>query len=236
MAGMEKKNDRCPGERLPTGAVKTEIISYVLSRNGAVPVSDLIKHLRDKYGIKNKKNIANHLDELKDIYLEKIGPSLNGKENQWDITKIYHLININNDYRDILLMCDKSFNIILEVNEIDVEDKEYRDIKRMLMHSVHFFKMFLDSNSIELKLKTYNYFLEIIIKNHHPELLDATEDQQKFTFDTHWYYFLFELAYELDVFNGTVKDEEKRFMEKLNLYFKFYKPVNNLAPFIMFSE
>lgn len=235
MVQIEKKEDRSPGDRLPIGKVKTEIILYVLCKNDTVLVTDLIKHLREKYGIRNKKNINNHLKELKDKYIEKIEPERNGFENRWNITKIEHLRNINQDYGDISLKNEKSYNIILKENEIDIEDKHHHDIKAMLRLSAQFFFMLLNSNNILLKSNTYNYFLEIIIKKHHPELADATEEQQRFAFDTHWHYMLFELAYELDVYNGYAKDEEKRFMENLNLYFKFYKPTNNLVPFIMYS-
>ena len=75
MVQVEKKEDRNPGDRLPIGEAKSEIISYILSKNDAVSVTDIITHLREKYGIKNKKNIRNHLNELKNNNcIEKIDP------------------------------------------------------------------------------------------------------------------------------------------------------------------
>lgn len=238
MVQLEKKEGRSRGDRLPIGTVKTEIISYILSRNDAVPFTDLKKHLKDKWGIRNSKNINNHLNDLKDVYIGKIKPDGKGFENTWDITKSHHLISIREDYKDILLMCDKSINIILHENEIEEEDIEYNEIKEMLRLSTSFFYMFLNSDSQWLKSNTYRYFNEIIIKKHHPELLDATENQQRFAFDTHWHYFLFELCYELDVYNGYIKkklqNEDKEFLEKiLNMKYKFYKPIDNIVPFIM---
>jgi hypothetical protein len=95
VARVEKKENRNPGESLPIGKVKAEIILYILSKNGAVPVTDLIKHLKEKYGIRNKKNINKHLDDLENDYcIDKIDPIRDGFENKWDITKREHLRNI----------------------------------------------------------------------------------------------------------------------------------------------
>ena len=95
MARVEKKENRTQGESLPIGKAKAEIILYILSKNGAVPVTDLIKHLKEKYGIRNKKNINKHLDDLENDYcIDKIDPIRDGFENKWDITKREHLRNI----------------------------------------------------------------------------------------------------------------------------------------------
>ncbi len=120
MARVEKKENRNPGESLPIGKVKAEIILYILSKNGAVPVTDLIKHLKEKYGIRNKKNINKHLDDLENNHcIEKIDPIRDGFENKWDITKREHLRNIKkktekeNCFKEIKLNAyEKAVNII----------------------------------------------------------------------------------------------------------------------------
>jgi len=120
VARVEKKENRNPGESLPIGKVKAEIILYILSKNGAVPVTDLVKHLKEKYGIRNKKNINKHLDDLENYYcIEKIDPIRDGFENKWDITKREHLRNIKkkteneNCFKEIKLNAyEKAVNII----------------------------------------------------------------------------------------------------------------------------
>lgn len=119
MVRVEKKEYRNPGESLPIGKVKAEIILYILSKNGAVPVTDLIKHLKEKYGIRNKKNIRKHLEDLEnDHCIEKIDPIRDGFENKWDITKREHLKNIKektekeNCFREIKLNTyEKAVNV-----------------------------------------------------------------------------------------------------------------------------
>jgi hypothetical protein len=116
MVQVEKKEDRSPGDRLPIGEVKSEIISYILSKNDAVSATDLKTHLREKYGIRNKKNIDNHLNGLEDDNcIEKIKPPRDGFENKWDITKIENLKNIMSLFPEIRLnKYEKSVNIVIK--------------------------------------------------------------------------------------------------------------------------
>jgi hypothetical protein len=119
MVIVEKKENRTHGDRLPIGEVKAGIISYILSKDDAVPASDLFKYLGEKYGIRNKKNIRNHLEDLKnDHCIEKIDPVRDGFENKWNITKREHLKNIKkkteteNCFKEIKLSTyEKAVNI-----------------------------------------------------------------------------------------------------------------------------
>jgi len=148
MVQVEKKEDRSPGDHLRIGEVKAEIISYILSKNDAVPVTDIIKHLREKYGIKNKKNISNHLNELKDNNcIEKTDPLRNGFESKWNITKIENLKNIMSIFPEIQLnKYEKSVNIVLKKFDFTVVPMIAKKAFVQLALSVSFFNKCLDTD------------------------------------------------------------------------------------------
>ncbi len=148
MVQVEKKEDRNPGDRLPIGEAKSEIISYILSKNDAVSVTDIITHLREKYGIKNKKNIRNHLNELKNNNcIEKIDPMRDGFENKWNITKIDNLKNIMSLFPEIQLnKYEKSVNIALKDFDFIAVPMIAKKAFVQLSLSVSFFNKCLDTD------------------------------------------------------------------------------------------
>jgi len=148
MVQVEKKEDRSPGDHLPIGKVKSEIISYILSKNDAVPATDLIKHLREKYGIRNKKNINNHLNELKaNNCIEKIDPLRDGFENKWNITKIKTLKNIMSLFPEIRLnKYEKTVNIVLKKFNFAIVPVREKKAFVQLSLSISFFEKCLDTD------------------------------------------------------------------------------------------
>lgn len=108
-----KKVTRSRGEHLKKDIVKTEIIGYILSKDGIVPGPDIIKHLRKKFNIVDEKNIRIHLKDLQNQHsIEKI-PHEPGLENKWKIEKVENLRSIQKHYPDIQLnKYDKSLDII----------------------------------------------------------------------------------------------------------------------------
>jgi len=121
MAGNEKTPKRSRGEHLKKNEVKTEIISYVLSKNDVVPSPNIIKHLLHKLNILDEKNIRNHLIDLQEQHcIEKI-QGKPGFENKWEIKKIESLQNIQEHYSKIELnKYEKSLMIVLQKNGYDI--------------------------------------------------------------------------------------------------------------------
>lgn len=148
MIQVEKKEDRSPGDRLPIGKVKSEIISYILSNNEAVSVTDLKTHLREKYGIRNNKNIKNHLNGLKDNNcIEKIDPLRDGFDNKWDIEKIENLKNIMSLFGEIKLnKYEKSVNIVLKKFNFTAGSMHAKKAFVQLSLSISFFNRCMDTD------------------------------------------------------------------------------------------
>ncbi|MDQ1253052.1 MAG: hypothetical protein QG646_2197 [Euryarchaeota archaeon] len=160
MVQVEKKEDRSPGDRLPIGKVKSEIISYILSKNEAVSVTDLKTHLREKYGIRNKKNIDNHLNGLEDDNcIEKIKPPRDGFENKWDITKIENLKNIMSLFSEIRLnKYEKSVNIVLKKFNFAAGSMRTKKAFVQLSLSASFFGKCLDTDIETLRARASKFY------------------------------------------------------------------------------
>lgn len=176
MVLSEKKEDRNPGDRLPIGEAKAEIIKYILSQNEAVPTTKIKKRLKDKYGIRNKKNIDNHLIDLKgDKCIEKIDPLRNGLENRWNITKKEHLRSIwkkileannkedNNKEKDPfkkikLNKYEKSIKIVLGGFGYDTQSSDYTYRFIQLYMSPSFFNECLKTDLETLISRAWNIF------------------------------------------------------------------------------
>jgi hypothetical protein len=170
MVLSEKKEDRNPGDRLPIGEAKAEIIKYILSQNEAVLTTEIKKYLKERYGIRNKKNIDNHLIDLKgDKCIEKIDPIKNGLENRWDITKKEHLKNIwgkiledkkeENPFKKINLnKHEKSIQIVLEEFGYDTKSRDYNYRFIQLYMSPSFFNECLKTDIETLISRAWNIF------------------------------------------------------------------------------
>jgi hypothetical protein len=65
MEEIDEKEKRSPGDHLPPGVVQADIIMYILSQNEAVPATKIRDHLKNKYVIRDRKNIKRHYDILK---------------------------------------------------------------------------------------------------------------------------------------------------------------------------
>lgn len=145
MVLSEKKEYRNSGDRLPIGEAKAEIIKYILSKNGAVSTRKIKDHLKDKYGIRNKKNIDNHLIDLKgDKCIEKIDPVKNGYDNSWDITKKENLKSI--------------WEKILEANNKEDNNKEEDPFEKINLNKYEkSIKIVLGEFGYDTKSRDYNY-------------------------------------------------------------------------------
>jgi len=140
MSEDEKINKpRRPGERLKSDEAKIEIIEYILSRNNAITGPDIRNHLREKFRMKDRKNIEDHLKELqKKRCIEKF--ERNGFENRWDITKIKTLKSIKDNHSDMQLnKYEKSKMIILYESGYDIRTPEGLKIYIQLLLSKSFF-------------------------------------------------------------------------------------------------
>jgi hypothetical protein len=98
----EKRTKRHPGDRLPIGKVKNEIIKYILSQPGAVSGPDLKEYLRINFKLTDERNIRKHLKDLLNYRciekFEKVG-----YDNKWNITRIKSLQNIREHFAEIQL-------------------------------------------------------------------------------------------------------------------------------------
>jgi len=158
---MEKKEKtkRGQGKHLPRGVVKAEIIQYILSIDGAVPGPDIRRHLREKpeIGIREKKNIKDHLERLGPEYhcIEKIPFEKEGYENKWDIKKIKNLQSIKNHFSEIQLnRYQKTLVIILRESGLSLALFKGFYYYILLLISTSFF-----DKCIELGIKKLYYRL-----------------------------------------------------------------------------
>lgn len=100
--GMSERIKRSQGQHYKKNEIKIEIIKYILSKNDAVPGSEIRDHLKEKYGIVNKRNIKDHLEKLnKDHCIEKFDLVADDFGNKWDITKFENLKKIKTHYPEI---------------------------------------------------------------------------------------------------------------------------------------
>jgi hypothetical protein len=141
----KEKPKRPPGARLGRGIAKTEIIRYVINKNNPVTESDIKKHLREKYNIRDPNNIEDHLKKLKTKYncLEQIQPLRNGLDSYWIIEKIENLQN------------EKSLDIIVKERLFDTRSRIAPRFRDMLSLSDSFFEMCLTTD-FEVLTETAN--------------------------------------------------------------------------------
>lgn len=145
----KEKPKRPPGARLGKGVAKTEIIRYVINKNKEVKESDIKKHLREKYNIRDPNNIEDHLKKLKTKYncLEQIQPRRNGFDSHWIIRKIENLQNIRNHFPEIPLKdYEKSLDIIVKERLFDTRSRIAPRFRDMLSLSDSFFEMCLTTD------------------------------------------------------------------------------------------
>jgi len=134
MVKVEKKEKRNQGDHLPPGAVQADIIKYVLSKINDVPEPDIRRYLKDKHGIRDKKNIKRHLNLLKtNGCIEIVSKGGGEDENIWDITNVENLKNVNERvkeekikekgcYKEIdLKKYEKTLNVILKESGSDIK-------------------------------------------------------------------------------------------------------------------
>jgi Fe2+ or Zn2+ uptake regulation protein len=155
----EKTNKtRRPGERLKSNEVKIEIIEYIISRNNVITGPDIRNHLREKFRMKDRKNIEDHLKELqKKRCIEKF--EKNGFENRWDITKIEHLKNIKENFINIQLnKYEKAINILLQKNGYRVTDLGGFFAYIWLLLSDSFFNTCLDTSISTLISRSFTIY------------------------------------------------------------------------------
>lgn len=159
---------RKQGDRLKQSETKSNIIKYILEKQGPVGEPEIRKYLEEEYEIKDQGRINRHLHELKnEDYIELITPTKTGLRNQWDITKIEHLKNIkrrikeDNCFKKIKLdKYEKSINIIIQEFGYDTKSPQYINCFIRLYKSPSFFNSCLEIGVkllISHALKMYRY-------------------------------------------------------------------------------
>jgi hypothetical protein len=118
-AGEIKKGKKGKGEHFKQLVVKTAIIQFILDYNKdekilkPVPESEIIKELKQRFGLKDRKNLKNHLSGLHSKNFLCIEQIKTGTEDLWDITKIESVKNIHANFKEIRLNeYDKSLDIV----------------------------------------------------------------------------------------------------------------------------
>jgi len=142
-------NKRCQGQHYKKNEIKIAIIEYILSNKGEVSGSDIRKHLKEKYGIVDRKNIEDHLKKLKSEYhfIEKIKPPIDGFENKWVINKIRNLKNIDTEFPTIQLKdFTKAKAILINENFPDIQPRLYKKYFIYISLVPSLFNVFLNSD------------------------------------------------------------------------------------------
>jgi hypothetical protein len=178
MEEIDKKEKRSQGDHLPPGVVQADIIMYILSQNEAVPATKIRDHLKNKYVIRDRKNIKRHYGILKRDGCIKIVSKGGGEDsNIWDITKTEHLRSITKKIKEEkikekkneeeacfknieLNKYEKSINIIIRDFGYDKKSPEYTICFILIYNSPSFFDMCLETDIkllISKALKMYCY-------------------------------------------------------------------------------
>jgi hypothetical protein len=158
MVKVEKKEKRNQGDHLPPGAVQADIIKYVLSKINDVPEPDIRIYLKDKHGIRDKKNIKRHLNLLKtNGCIEIVSKGGGEDENIWDITNVENLKNVTERvkeekikekgcYKEIdLKKYEKTLNVILKESGYDTKSLVGLRFYIQLSLSQSFFDICIDN-------------------------------------------------------------------------------------------
>ncbi|HOW14327.1 hypothetical protein [Methanosarcina sp.] len=153
---------RKQGDRLKQSETKSNIIKYILGKQGPVSEPEIRKHLGEKYGIKDQGRINRHLHELKKVEcIELIPPIKTGLSNKWDITKTEHLENIQIKFEDIKLNeFEKSLIVILRESNLDIDrDLDGLECFFELLLSTSFFNACMDIGLEKLQNRAWELYL-----------------------------------------------------------------------------
>ena len=156
---------RSQGQHYKKNEIKIEIIKYILDKNDAVPGSEIRNHLREKYGIVNKRNIKDHLEKLnKDHCIEKFDLVADDYGNKWDITKFENLKKIKKYFSEIRLNEYGKSLSLMSVEEIGADLdflpnflSDYK-LRVQLRVSPKFFDMCLDGDFKTVYSQTYRFY------------------------------------------------------------------------------
>jgi len=170
-----KKNKRRQGQHCKKNEVKTEIIDYILSNKGEVSGPDIRRHLKEKYGIVDRKNIEDHLKKLENEChcIEKIEPVRDGYENKWVINKIKNLKNIKNEFSNTQLsVYTKTKAILIKENFPDIQLRLFKKYFIYISLFPSLFDTFLN-NEFEPMLKRASELWEI---NDYKDIINSLTD------------------------------------------------------------
>jgi hypothetical protein len=139
---------RARGGHSKPNKVKIGIIKFILQNNGPILESKIREYVENSYAIKNQKTVNTHLHDLKDLgCIERISYQ-KGLPNNWDITKLKHLKNLRQCFKEIKLKpCEKSINILIDELFFDVSPDNKKDLIRQLSVSVSFFNVCVETGT-----------------------------------------------------------------------------------------
>lgn len=151
---------RKQGDRLKQSETKSNVIQYILEKQGPVSEPNIRKYLQENYQIKDQGSINRHLHELKKVEcIELIHPLKTGLRNEWDITKIEHLKNIKEKFIGIQLnKYEKAINIVLQKNGYCVTDLGGFFAYIWLLLSDSFFNACLDTSISMLTTRSFTIY------------------------------------------------------------------------------
>jgi len=142
-------NKRSQGQHYKKNEIKIAIIEYILINDGKISGPSIRRHLKEKYGIVDRKNITEHLKKMESKYhfIKKIEPVKEGFENKWTISKIEQLKNITNEFPELVVFLQHNqfaLKIVLDalekalVSSTNLEKtkeytEKYEEIRRRLL-------------------------------------------------------------------------------------------------------
>lgn len=141
--------------------VKPDIIKFILENNGPVKESQIREHLKKKNEKIDQGNINRYLHNLSEEHacIELISPVKKGLPNKWDITKVKHLKNIKDIFKNIKLNeYEKSLIIILRESGVDIKTPTGLVYYILLLLSVSFFNACIDTGIKTLRYRVWKYY------------------------------------------------------------------------------
>lgn len=167
MAPTQKSQARKRGAHCNRGEVRSSIIQFILENNGSIKEPDIRKHLKERYSISDQGGINKHLHELgKDRIVELVEPKKSSRKlqrhgltNRWDITKIEHLKNIKDKYKDITLnKYEKSLHIILKECNYSITMPIGLKLYIQLLLSTSLFNTYIETNLESLNSSAWEIY------------------------------------------------------------------------------
>src|SRR5665647_912196 len=174
MQQIQKNEKRKQGDHLNRSERKSDIIKYILGKNGPVREPEIVKHLSDlpEKSKTDQSNINKHIRKLReDGYIELAEPKQSFKKNRrhgltnsWGITKLNNVRKIIRDYPSLIEDLQNSESVLKIVLDALIKaisqstNEEYAKIEGI--------KIFLDGcrENLRKKLKQSISFFKFCVK------------------------------------------------------------------------